>query len=42
MPDGVFLLTVAAAHSDALLRTLLGARPPWHVHALHEERRPVR
>ncbi|WP_372482034.1 ABC transporter ATP-binding protein [Streptomyces fuscigenes] len=42
LPDGAFRLTVAAAHSDALLRALLGARPPWHVHALHEaERRPV-
>ncbi|GAA2987832.1 MULTISPECIES: ATP-binding cassette domain-containing protein [Streptomyces] len=27
-------LTVAATHSDGLLRTLLGARPPWHVTAL--------
>ncbi|MEU0808294.1 ABC transporter ATP-binding protein [Streptomyces sp. NPDC005970] len=24
-------LTVAAAHSDALLRALLTARPPWHI-----------
>ncbi|WP_329460058.1 ABC transporter ATP-binding protein [Streptomyces sp. NBC_01497] len=42
LPDGTFRLTVPAAHSDALLRALLTARPPWHVHALHEaERRPV-
>ncbi|MFG2149582.1 ATP-binding cassette domain-containing protein [Streptomyces sp. NPDC048696] len=30
-PDGVHTLTVAAAHSDALLRALLTARPPWHI-----------
>ncbi|MFD7863750.1 ATP-binding cassette domain-containing protein [Streptomyces sp. NPDC059783] len=28
---GALRLTVAAAHSDALLTTLLTARPPWHV-----------
>ncbi|CAL9589418.1 ABC transporter ATP-binding protein [Streptomyces sp. enrichment culture] len=28
---GVHRLTVAAARSDVLLRTLLTARPPWHV-----------
>ncbi|MDT3400389.1 ATP-binding cassette domain-containing protein [Streptomyces sp. B1866] len=27
-------LTVAAAYSDVLLRALLTARPPWHVHAV--------
>lgn len=26
--------TVGAAHSDALLRELLTARPPWHIHAV--------
>ncbi|MFI6103445.1 ATP-binding cassette domain-containing protein [Streptomyces sp. NPDC051310] len=26
--------TVRAAHSDALLRELLTARPPWHIHAV--------
>ncbi|MCA1218173.1 ABC transporter ATP-binding protein [Streptomyces sp. 8L] len=36
LPDGTFRLTVPAAHSDALLRALLTAHPPWHVHALHE------
>ncbi|MFH8344080.1 ATP-binding cassette domain-containing protein [Streptomyces sp. NPDC018045] len=31
-PDGTAVrLTVAAAHSDALLRALLAARPPWHI-----------
>ncbi|MFD9567617.1 ATP-binding cassette domain-containing protein [Streptomyces sp. NPDC059994] len=30
-PDGAHTLTVAAAHSDALLRALLSARPPWHI-----------
>ncbi|MFG2648321.1 ATP-binding cassette domain-containing protein [Streptomyces sp. NPDC048436] len=30
-PDGVLRLTVAATHSDAALRELLMARPPWHV-----------
>lgn len=29
--EGTVLLSVAAAHSDALLRALLTARPPWHV-----------
>lgn len=29
--DGTVQLTVAAAHSDALLRALLAARPPWHI-----------
>ncbi|WP_414167697.1 ATP-binding cassette domain-containing protein [Streptoverticillium reticulum] len=42
-PGGV-RLTVAATHSDALLRALLTAQPPWHVRAvaaldpgIHEE-----
>ncbi|MFH8407690.1 ATP-binding cassette domain-containing protein [Streptomyces sp. NPDC018019] len=31
-PDGTTVrLAVAAAHSDALLRALLAARPPWHI-----------
>ncbi|MFD0344594.1 ATP-binding cassette domain-containing protein [Streptomyces sp. NPDC127117] len=30
-PDGGVRLTVAATHSDALLRTLLTAHPPWHI-----------
>ncbi|WP_329402209.1 ABC transporter ATP-binding protein [Streptomyces melanogenes] len=30
-PDGTHTLTVPAAHSDALLRALLTARPPWHI-----------
>ncbi|WUW20898.1 ATP-binding cassette domain-containing protein [Streptomyces sp. NBC_01463] len=29
--DGTLRLTVAAAHSDALLSALLTARPPWHI-----------
>lgn len=29
--DGTVLLSVAAAHSDALLRALLTARPAWHI-----------
>jgi ABC-type multidrug transport system ATPase subunit len=29
--DGALRLTVAATHSDAALRALLMARPPWHV-----------
>ncbi|MET9918969.1 ATP-binding cassette domain-containing protein [Streptomyces sp. NPDC006435] len=33
LADGV-RLTVAAAHSDALLRALLTARPPWHIRGL--------
>ncbi|MFF0001966.1 ATP-binding cassette domain-containing protein [Streptomyces tibetensis] len=28
---GTYRLSVPAPHSDALLRTLLAARPPWHV-----------
>ena len=33
-PGGGVRLTVAAAHSDALLRALLTARPPWHVRSV--------
>ncbi|MFF3459818.1 ATP-binding cassette domain-containing protein [Streptomyces sp. NPDC002730] len=33
-PDGSTVLTVAAVHSDALLRALLTARPPWHIRQL--------
>ncbi|CAM5551088.1 ABC transporter ATP-binding protein [Streptomyces spiroverticillatus] len=29
--DGAVVLTVPAARSDAALRALLGAQPPWHV-----------
>ncbi|WP_093899312.1 ATP-binding cassette domain-containing protein [Streptomyces sp. Ncost-T10-10d] len=32
--DGAVRLTVAATHSDALLRALLAARPPWHIRHL--------
>ncbi|MFI1799606.1 ATP-binding cassette domain-containing protein [Streptomyces sp. NPDC020379] len=35
-PAGV-RLTVAAAHSDALLRALLDARPAWHIRAVTPE-----
>ncbi|MFF8606243.1 ATP-binding cassette domain-containing protein [Streptomyces sp. NPDC015346] len=31
------ICTVDAAHSDALLRALLAARPPWHIHQLSTE-----
>ncbi|MCT2590851.1 ATP-binding cassette domain-containing protein [Streptomyces sp. N2-109] len=33
-PGGTLRLTVAAPYSDALLRALLAARPPWHIHAV--------
>ncbi|WP_438490388.1 ATP-binding cassette domain-containing protein [Streptomyces sp. S186] len=33
-PDGALRLTVPATHSDALLRALLTARPPWHIRAV--------
>ncbi|MFE2457224.1 ATP-binding cassette domain-containing protein [Streptomyces sp. NPDC059402] len=38
---GCHTLAVPASHSDALLRTLLTARPPWHVVSVHapEDRR---
>jgi len=32
---GTFRLTVPASHSDVVLRTLLTARPPWHVVSVH-------
>jgi len=32
--EGALRLTVAAAHSDALLSALLTARPPWHIRHL--------
>lgn len=34
--DGSTALTVAAVHSDGVLRALLGARPPWHVREVVE------
>ena len=34
---GRLRLTVPATHSDTLLRTLLTARPPWHVVSVGEE-----
>lgn len=39
-PDGTLRLTVAAVHSDALLRSLLTARPPWHIRQLSESAAP--
>ncbi|MER0483446.1 ABC transporter ATP-binding protein [Streptomyces sp. Edi2] len=33
-PDGTTRLTVPAVHSDALLRILLTARPPWHIRSV--------
>ncbi len=39
-PDGTTRLTVPAVHSDALLRALLTARPPWHIHAVTAAPRP--
>ncbi|WP_310723243.1 ATP-binding cassette domain-containing protein [Streptomyces sp. N2A] len=32
--DGAFRFTVPAVHSDALLRALLTARPPWHIRSV--------
>ncbi|GGT31839.1 ABC transporter ATP-binding protein [Streptomyces kurssanovii] len=34
--DGGTVLTVPAGYSDALLRALLTARPPWHIRHLEE------
>ncbi|MCW8378313.1 ABC transporter ATP-binding protein [Streptomyces justiciae] len=34
---GAYRLTVRASHSDVLLRTLLTARPPWHVVSVRHE-----
>ncbi|MFF0724099.1 ATP-binding cassette domain-containing protein [Streptomyces sp. NPDC004134] len=36
LPGGGCRLTVLAAHSDALLRALLGARPGWHIRGVHQ------
>ncbi|MGW7574579.1 ABC transporter ATP-binding protein [Streptomyces sp. NPDC054765] len=33
-PDGTTRLTVPAVHSDAVLRALLTARPPWHIRSV--------
>ncbi len=38
--DGGTALTVPAAHSDALLRALLTARPPWHIRTVTEPPAP--
>ncbi|MEU1672656.1 ATP-binding cassette domain-containing protein [Streptomyces roseifaciens] len=38
--DGAVTLTVAAPHSDALLRALLTARPPWHIRSVTEVPHP--
>ncbi|MDK9496391.1 ATP-binding cassette domain-containing protein [Streptomyces katrae] len=35
-PDGGVLLTVDAARSDAVLRELLTAGPPWHIRSVEE------
>ncbi|MFC8101405.1 ATP-binding cassette domain-containing protein [Streptomyces sp. NPDC057363] len=37
---GSYSLTVPASHSDVLLRTLLTARPPWHVVSVHAQEGP--
>ncbi|MGW8552873.1 ATP-binding cassette domain-containing protein [Streptomyces tubercidicus] len=39
-PDGTTRLTVPAVHSDALLRVLLTARPPWHIRSVTAVVRP--
>ncbi|MFG2094926.1 ATP-binding cassette domain-containing protein [Streptomyces sp. NPDC048612] len=39
-PDGTTRLTVPAAHSDALLRALLTARPPWHIRTVTAAAQP--
>ncbi|AXK32872.1 ATP-binding cassette domain-containing protein [Streptomyces armeniacus] len=38
--DGSVRLTVPAAHSDALLRALLAARPPWHIRTVEPPTAP--
>ncbi|MFE5870823.1 ATP-binding cassette domain-containing protein [Streptomyces roseifaciens] len=38
--DRAVTLTVAAPHSDALLRALLAARPPWHIRSVTEVPHP--
>ncbi|MGW7514929.1 ATP-binding cassette domain-containing protein [Streptomyces sp. NPDC054796] len=40
-PDGTVLLTAPAAYSDALLRALLDARPPWHIRSVSALRDPA-
>ncbi|WP_405984467.1 ATP-binding cassette domain-containing protein [Streptomyces sp. NBC_00872] len=35
-PDGAVALTAPAVHSDALLRALLTARPPWHIREVRD------
>ncbi|MFJ7999764.1 ATP-binding cassette domain-containing protein [Streptomyces sp. NPDC096310] len=40
--DGSVLLTVSAEHSDALLRALLTAGPPWHIREVGEAAEAVR
>ncbi|MEV4685502.1 ABC transporter ATP-binding protein [Streptomyces kurssanovii] len=39
--DGGTVLTVPAGYSDALLRALLTARPPWHIRHLEEAEEPA-
>ncbi|MEE1797766.1 ABC transporter ATP-binding protein [Streptomyces sp. JV176] len=39
--DGSVLLTVAAEHSDALLRALLTAGPPWHIREVGQAAEPA-
>ncbi|MFC9424126.1 ATP-binding cassette domain-containing protein [Streptomyces sp. NPDC056987] len=39
--DGAVLLTAPAAHSDALLRALLTAGPPWHIREVGEADGPA-
>lgn len=39
-PGGGYVLTVDAARSDAVLRELLTARPPWHIRAVEEVEEP--
>jgi ABC-type Mn2+/Zn2+ transport system ATPase subunit len=39
--DGGTVFTVPAGHSDALLRALLTARPPWHIRHLEGAEEPA-
>ncbi|MDQ1007647.1 energy-coupling factor transporter ATP-binding protein EcfA2 [Streptomyces sp. V4I23] len=39
--DGATVFSVAAAHSDALLRALLTSRPPWHIRRLDPPNAPA-
>lgn len=41
-PGGGVWFTVDATHSDALLRALLAARPPWHIRRLADHPDPPR